>query len=237
MKQIKPLIWGIAIIALGVILGGNALGLFSFDIFFEGWWTLFIIIPSFISLITDSERLSSAFFLTVGIVLLLAAQNVFSYGVAWKVILAVFLVMIGLTIIIKSTFRNKNDEEVAKKIKDLDDGDGKTMDSLFAVFSGSDRVYNDETFSGANLTAAFGGVDLDLMKAKFTKDTVIKATCWFGGIDIKVPEDIQVKIKSGFIFGGAVDERKGDTKKGKYTIYLDVTGGFGGVSITDKVKK
>ena len=31
MKQIKPIIWGIAIIALGLIFGGNALGLFIGD--------------------------------------------------------------------------------------------------------------------------------------------------------------------------------------------------------------
>ena len=111
------------------------------------------------------------------------------------------------------------------------------MDSQMAVFSGTDRVYNDEVFSGANLMAVFGGVDLDLRKAKFNKDTVIKAFCMFGGIDIKVPEDVQVKIKSGFIFGGISDERKGDTDKGKYTIYLDAAGGFGGVNVNDKVKK
>ena len=51
-----------------------------------------------------------------------------------------------------------------------------------------------------------------------------------------VPEDVQVKIKSGFIFGGASDERTGDTSKGKHTIYLDAAGGFGGISITDKTK-
>ena len=69
--------------------------------------------------------------------------------------------------------------------------------------------------------------------AKFEKDTVIKAFAAFGGIDIVVPEDVQVKIKSGFIFGGVSDERKSDASKGKYTIYLDAAGGFGGVTIND----
>ena len=69
-----------------------------------------------------------------------------------------------------------------------------------------------------------------------TKDTVIGAFSLFGGVDIRVPEDVQVKIKSGFIFGGVSDERKGDASKGKYTIYLDAAGGFGGVEIKDKIK-
>ena len=235
MKTIKPIIWGIAIIALGVIFGSNALGLFTLDIFFDGWWTLFIIIPSAISLITDKEKLSNLGFLAAGVILLLAAQNVFDYEVAWKVILAVFLIIAGLTIIIKNTVHNKNDKEVAKKIKDLEDE--KTMDSQTAIFSGSDRTYNDEAFHGSTLAAVFGGVDLNLKKAKFTKDTVIKAFCLFGGIEIVVPDDVVVKLRSGFIFGGFSDDRKNATEKGKYTIYIDAAGGFGGVTITDKEKK
>ena len=102
MKQVRPIIWGIAIIALGVIFGGNAIGLFNFNLFFNGWWTLFIIIPSVVSLITDKEKLSSIGTLAAGIIFLLAAQNVFSFDVAWKAVLAVFLIIIGINIIIKS---------------------------------------------------------------------------------------------------------------------------------------
>lgn len=235
MKQIKPIIWGIAIIALGIIFGGNALGLFNLDIFFDGWWTLFIIIPSIVSLITDKDKIMSLGFIAVGVILLLAAQDVFSYDVAWKVILAVFLVAAGLSIIIKSIFHSKNDQEVAKKVAEATK-DGKTMDSQFAAFSGSDRVYKDEVFAGSNVSAIFGGVNLDLRNAKFEKDTVIKAFALFGGIDIKVPEDVKVKLKSGFIFGGISDDRKSASEKGKYTIYIDAAGGFGGVTITDKAK-
>ena len=235
MKTVKPIIWGIAIIALGVIFGGSALGLFTLNIFFDGWWTLFIIIPSAISLITDKEKLSSLGFLAAGIILLLAAQKVFDYDVAWKVILAVFLIIAGLAIIIKNTIHNKNDEEVAKKIKNLEDE--KTMDSQTAIFSGSYRTYNDEVFHGSTLAAVFGGVNLNLKNAKFTKDTVIKAFCLFGGIEIVVPDDVVVKLRSGFIFGGFSDDRKNATEKGKYTIYIDAAGGFGGVTISDKAKK
>lgn len=236
MKQLKPIIWGIAIIALGIIFGGNALGWFNLDIFFDGWWTLFIIVPSIVSLITDKDKIMSLSFIAIGVILLLATQNVFSYEVAWKVILAIFLVAIGLTIIIKSLFHSKNDQEVAEKIKEAEKED-KPLDSEMAIFSGSDRVYNDEVFQGAFLTAVFGGVNLNLKNAKFTKDTVIKAFTLFGGIDIIVPDDVKVKLKSGFIFGGLSDDRKNPTEKGKYTIYIDAAGGFGGITITDKPEK
>lgn len=232
MKQVRAIIWGVAIIALGVIFGGNALGLFNINIFFDGWWTLFIIIPSAISLITEKNKVPTLVLLAVGVILLLAAQNVFSYDVAWKVILAVVFIVIGIKIIVKSILHSKKDEEIEKKIHEM--RDDKTVDSEIAIFSGSDRVYSGEVFSGAHLAVIFGGVDLDLEKAKFNKDTVIKAFCLFGGIDIKVPDNVQVKIKSSFIFGGATDERKSVSDKGKYTIYLDAAGGFGGISINDK---
>ena len=236
MKQLKPIIWGLAIIALGVIFGGNALGLFNFDVFFDGWWTLFIIVPSVISFFTEKEKLMSLGFIAAGIILLLAAQNVFTYDVAWKAILAVFLIIAGLTLIIKTTFHSKNDQEVAAKIKEAEKED-KPLDSQIAIFSGTDRVYNDEVFQGAFLTAVFGGVSLNLKKAKFEKDTIIKAFTLFGGVDIVVPSDVKVKLKSGFIFGGFSDDRKNATDKGKHTIYIDAAGGFGGITITDKDEK
>ena len=234
MKHIKPIIWGVAIIALGIIFGGNALGLFDLNIFFDGWWTLFIIVPSVIGLITEKEKFSSLAFLIAGILLLLAAQDVFSYEVAWKAILAVVLILVGIFVIFKSIAHSDNAKEVEKKVNESKDD--KKMDSQMAVFSGNDRTYNNETFQGSNLTAIFGGVELDLRNAKFAKDTVIKAFALFGGIDIIVPEDVQVKIKSGFIFGGISDDRKSTSTKGKYTIYLDAAGGFGGVTISE-VKK
>lgn len=235
MKQARSIIWGIAIIALGVIFGGNALGLFNINVFFDGWWTLFIIIPSAISLITKKEKISSLVVLAAGVILLLAAQNVFSYDVAWKVILAVLFVGIGLGIIIKGLIRGKDDKEVEKKVHEL--GSDESGEAQMAVFSGNDRTYKGEVFSGANLMAVFGGVDLDLREAKFTKDTAIRAFCLFGGIDIKVPEDVQVKIKSGFFFGGVTDEREDSPNNGKYTIYIEAAGGFGGLTIGEKGKK
>ncbi|MBQ3440883.1 hypothetical protein IJG27_01055 [Candidatus Saccharibacteria bacterium] len=234
MKNVKPIIWGIAIIALGVIFGGNAIGLFNIDIFFKGWWTLFIIIPSVISLITEKDKLVSLAFIAAGVLLLLAAQEVFGYDVAWKAILAVVLILFGLSILIKTVFHNDNDEEVKKKVKEKEDD--KTMDAQMAVFSGSDRTYKGEKFTGSNLMAVFGGVDTDLRNADFDKDVVIKAFALFGGIEIIVPDDVEIKTKSAFFFGGISDERKEFTKA-KHTIYLDAAGGFGGISITDKSKK
>ena len=105
MKRTKSIIWGIAILALGSYFGGKALGLFDFELFFDGWWTLFIIVPSLVGLFTKSnEKFTDLFMLSLGVILLLATQNVFGWDVAWKVILAALFVVIGLSIIFKNLF-------------------------------------------------------------------------------------------------------------------------------------
>ena len=45
MKKLNGIVWGIVLVAAGVLLGLNAFGITDIDIFFDGWWTLFIIVP------------------------------------------------------------------------------------------------------------------------------------------------------------------------------------------------
>ena len=50
MKKVSGILWGIVLVAVGVILTLNAFGVANVDIFFDGWWTLFIIVPCVIGL-------------------------------------------------------------------------------------------------------------------------------------------------------------------------------------------
>ncbi len=235
MQKIKSVIWGLAIISLGVIFGGNALGLFDINIFFKGWWALFLIVPGLIGFITEKEKLGNLTFAGAGVILLLAAQDVFSWDTAWKIMLAIFFIAIGLSLIYKNIFHQKKNKEMEEAIKKSKNDNH--MDSQAAVFSGNDRVYNNEEFPGSEVLAVFGGANLDLRTAIIKKDTYIKVFCLFGGVEIEVPDDIQIKSKSGFIFGGISDNRKSKADKSKYTIYIEAAGGFGGVTINDTTSK
>ena len=72
MKKTANWLWGFVLIALGVILGINALGIAHINIFFPGWWTLFIIVPCAIGLFTDEHKGGATFGLVLGICLLLS---------------------------------------------------------------------------------------------------------------------------------------------------------------------
>lgn len=56
MGNFSKILWGIALIALGVVIGLNALDITHINLLFRGWWTLFIIIPCLIGLFDDKSE-------------------------------------------------------------------------------------------------------------------------------------------------------------------------------------
>ena len=54
MKKLTRALWGIVLLALGVLMILRAMDLLPFELFFEGWWTLFLILPAAIGLLTET---------------------------------------------------------------------------------------------------------------------------------------------------------------------------------------
>ena len=91
MKRFGNIIWGVVILAIGIIWGLNALGITNINIFFNGWWTLFIIIPSLICLFTKESKMWSFIWLVIGIVLLLCCQGILTFSLISKLIIPFIL--------------------------------------------------------------------------------------------------------------------------------------------------
>ena len=226
MKKIENVLWGIVLIIVGVIIGGNALGITNIDIFFDGWWTLFIIIPCFIGVIKDQEKTGSTIGLLIGIALLLGCQNILNFELIWKLAFPTILVVIGLSMIFKDTLGSKVNEEIKKISKNRNN-----VNECCATFSGQNIKIENEKFTGADLTAVFGGVKYDLRNAIIESDIVINASSTFGGIEIYVPENVKVKTKSTAIFGGVENKAKTKADENGHTIYVNGTVLFGGVEV------
>ena len=60
-------------------------------------------------------------------------------------------------------------------------------------------------------------------------DIVINASSIFGGINILVPEDVNVIVKSTSIFGGVTNKK--ENTNSKKNIYINAMCMFGGVDI------
>ena len=107
MKKIENTVIGFILIIIGVIIGLNAFHITNIDLFFDGWWTLFIIVPCFFGLFKDQDKTGNIIGLIVGIYLLLYCQGLINFQFAWKLVVPVIFVFIVLKMIFKDTFTKK----------------------------------------------------------------------------------------------------------------------------------
>ena len=224
MKKANGLILGLVLIALGVIWGLNAMGIAQIDLFFNGWWTLFIIVPCAVGLFTEREKTGNLVGIGLGVVLLLCCWEILSFSLVWKILLPAAVVIVGVKILL-TVLRGNRAEEILKGLH----SQGKRPRLGCAIFSGCDLNYCGEVFEGAELTAVFGGVECDLRHAVIEKDCAIRAFAIFGGVDLLVPENVNVRVRSVGIFGGS--SNKTPLRKGLPTLYVSSTCVFGGLEI------
>lgn len=226
MKKLSRILWGVALILVGGIFALNALGVTQIDIFFDGWWTLFIIVPCLIGVFSETDKLGNIIGLGIGVFLLLCCQDVIDFGMLWKLVVPAIIVIIGLKLVLTAIFGDK-----ATKILVQSRQSGSNVKSGCATFSGQDMNFNGEKFEGAELNAIFGGIKCDLRNAIIEKDCAITATGIFGGIDIYVPDGVNIKVSSNSIFGGVSEKKHNPHIDGAVTIYINATCIFGGVDI------
>ncbi len=224
MKKTSNIIWGIILIVVGALFALEAFDVTDVDLFFEGWWTLFIIIPCAVGLFTEREKTGNIFGIAVGVLLLLCCQDILSFSLLWKLLVPAVIVIIGLKMVLSGIFDSKTKEILAAQKEQ-----GTTPKSIFAAFSGNDLKCDGEVFEGAKLTALFGGIEYDLRNAIIENDCVITVTALFGGIDILVPDNINVKANTTSLFGGISNMTS--AHKDAPTIYVKGTCMFGGVDV------
>lgn len=219
---------------LGVGIAGDVLNLWVFDPFFEGWWTLFIIIPCTVSLIRDGIRISSATGLIIGIMLLAAYYIDINFSV-WQLIIPAVLILIGIRIIFQGSYHRIHMERRAHSTNgsgtDYTASAGTAGKRDYSAIFSSNNVRITDQFTGANLNAIFGAVVLDLRDAVINGDVEITATAVFGGIDIFVPHGVQIKVNNVPIFGGVSNKTSYQVAPGAPVIYLNSTCMFGGIDI------
>jgi predicted membrane protein len=105
----------------------------------------------------------------------------------------------------------------------------------WAVFGGIRRRVESQEFEGGEISAVFGGVEMDLRKAAAKLDRiVIDVNAIFGGIEIYVPETWEVAVTGTPIFGGFEDKTlhaKAAEGEKRTTLMLAGAAIFGGITV------
>jgi len=222
-NKISNSILGLIFIVVGIGFLGNTIWDWNFTIFFDGWWTLFIIVPCFYSIIRSGANVGNLIGIGVGGILLLRAQDIIEYNTARKIILPAIFIFIGISIIFQGYKTNKH-----KEVKLIQDGKSP---NATAIFGGTQPNFDNSEFSGINCSAIFGGVDLNLRRAIISQDCVIRCDAIFGGVEILLPTNVKLKIEVTPILGGTESKYVSSAEPNAPTVYVRGTCICGGIEI------
>jgi predicted membrane protein len=214
MNRISRIILGICFLIFIILVSLNMIGVLSFNRFFSGWWTLFIIVPSISYIVTSKNKYLSILTFTVGILLLMASLNIIDFLIIWHLFVPISIALITLVFISKFLFsseKNKKSEEYS------------------SVF-GREKKQITKKINGAIINTIFGSLYLDLTKSNIDHDIAFDVTSLFGSTVIELPTNVNVIVKSNNLFGTTKNLKKND-KKNEDTIFISSKSIFGGVII------
>ena len=187
-----------------VVLGGLFL-LDNFDVIYFDvpywvfrWQTILIIIGLLILANSDNK--------TAGFVLI--AIGAFGW---WPGLWPLVLIGLGFYILYRRKDQTIETDE-NKRAEFASTGNDYINDT--AIFGGGHKRINSENFKGGKLTAVFGGSEIDLYDCKLAEgNNYLDIFAMFGGTDITLPADWNVKIEVLPLFGGFSDKRRKDTNQ------------------------
>lgn len=129
-------------------------------------------------------------------------------------VFSIFLICAGLLILFRKkthSYRHQKINEVCDDFRQRDwkkewntksDINEDKIDDV-AIFGGGKRVLHSNNFQGGNITAIFGGSEIDLSECKLAPgENYIDVLAIFGGTTIIVPKDWKVIVNVFPLFGG-----------------------------------
>lgn len=200
MKKLnKTTLLGIIFIIIGLVFVMSNLGMIPWYVrrYFFQWENILLIIGLFL-IITDENKRAGAILLLIGFIFV--ADDWFRVDISIWDLWPLALVAIGVHIILRKT----------STTSDLNTPNPDESDLIedTAIFGGGDKVITSHNFRGGNLTAIFGGSNIDLTTSKLSAQSArIEIFCLFGGTKIRVPQDWNVEIGTTSIFGATADKR------------------------------
>lgn len=280
------IVLGLLFLVIGAGYLAEVLGFIdNFTIFFDGWWTLFIIVPCFCGLFgKGGGKIGNLIGIAIGLFLLLAAQGVLRGEKLWALLVAVICVLIGVNLIFPKKKQNVASEKAEAYTDRFDRGRAENVNTArdagverftdaevveegplsesgelstettgyagenkesyenvgdtdkivcSAVFSGRDIRVDNSYFNGADLSALFGGIDMNLKNALIRKNVTIEVKAVFGGIDIIMPADVRVVVDVTPILGGVENGTRTPlgADENTPTVFIKGTCLFGGVEV------
>ncbi|MDD4260391.1 MAG: LiaF-related protein [Sphaerochaetaceae bacterium] len=246
------IILGIIIVVVGMNFILSAAGI-EFTIFFDGWWTLVIILLAIFSIIKNGPKAINLIMLFGGMWLLARERNWIPDWMGSKYIIGAIILAVGLIFLLGNRREPVSDdyEEHRSRAFDRDEERRSTTcdreqdddqfsrsrprtsnNSDYTVVFGSQTVRNSSgNLDGSRCFSLFGDLNIDFTDAVFDHDVVIDATALFASIALRFPKDVQVVSRGVPIFGGIDIKRKEPILPGAPVVTVRCLIAFGSVEV------
>lgn len=190
------LVLGVAIIVAGLVLTLDNLGLIEAHTIFK-LWPLVLVAMGVAKIRQDrSGGGMGGWFLVLGGVFLLLFT--FSRGHLAEALAPMLVVAVGILIVVKALKQSRGVPPELAKSDDFLQGT--------AIFGGFKRRVVTQAFKGGELTAIFGGYEVDLRQAALDSGQArIDVFVLFGGGEIRVPDGWEVSNRATAMFGALND--------------------------------
>jgi predicted membrane protein len=195
----KRLIVGVIIILAGAALLASNFTDYGYEIKrYVLRWEMLLIGIGLISLFANENKGFGIILLCVGTAFYIRSFINIDFNF-WQLFWPAMLIIIGLVIM----FHHKSHRRFHKYGQSTVD----VIDEVI-VFGGTEKMIHSDNFQGGKLTSIFGGQKLSFTKAKLASgQNVLELFALFGGFELIIPEEWDVKIKITPVFGGVVDKR------------------------------
>lgn len=192
---------GILLVLIGGIVLLNNLDLIDFSIthvVFSG--PMILIVLGIIFLINSRNKFVGTLLLIMGIIFLV--PRIFPWiHFNFSIVFPIIIIALGLYVLFRRNRYSSDSSDWLHRKK----GEKIEMDILneVAVFGGGEKIINSDNFKGGNITAIFGGSEIDLSGCKLAPgQNIIDIIAIFGGTTLVVPKEWNVHVDVLPIFGG-----------------------------------
>ena len=211
-KQWTRISLGLILILAGVGYAGSVLGFWRFDLFFDGWWTLFLIVPCLFSILDKGFEAGNLLGLAIGVMLLLSAQGFVRMQTIIRLSIPLIFVFICLGLL-------------------TGQGNMEGAPDICAIFGTENRRITNAITGGANLTAVFGTLTIDLRDAQLTTDIMVQTTAVFGSVNLLLPEGTPVRADGFSLFGSLHNHMSDQGEEGRPAVFVSGVNVFGGTEV------
>jgi predicted membrane protein len=194
LRVTPRVVLGLCVMAAALALALDSLGLLDAGAIFRFWPLALVAVGVVKWLSPVRQTMSALFWILAGCAMLLVTLGYMKFGGMW----AVLLFIIGANIAWKAL------RPVANP------GDPSAALDLLQFMGGTKTVITTADFKGGQATAVMGGCEIDLRHASMPEGraAVLDTFAFWGGIEIRAPDDWEVISQGTAALGGFVNNAR-----------------------------